>query len=251
MSVLFAVGSPVTPFDLKRMFLGEESPLFLGEVALRTTIIFGYTLLLLRLVGKRGVVQFSMFEVAIIIGLGSAVGDPMFYPDVPLAHAMVVITVVIVMYRLLTALMRRSERFERLVEGEPACVVAAGRLALKHMAEERITRDELFELMRKSGVRQLGEVKRAYLEQSGQLSLFTFPPSEVRPGLPITPPWELRPPPGLDAGRGEADAGTYACLQCGDLRRLDGPAALPRCPRCDAGRWTPAVRDTFEHDPAD
>ncbi|MBN9165362.1 MAG: hypothetical protein BGO98_30195 [Myxococcales bacterium 68-20] len=68
-----------------RDHLGDEPPLFLVEVALRTTIIFVYTLPLLRLLGKRGVAQLSLFQVTIIIGLGSAVGDPMFQADVPLA----------------------------------------------------------------------------------------------------------------------------------------------------------------------
>lgn len=60
------------PLDLKRMFIGDETPLFLVEIAVRTTVIFLFTLLLLRLLGKRGVRQHSLFEVTIIIGLGAA-----------------------------------------------------------------------------------------------------------------------------------------------------------------------------------
>ncbi|HEU4409692.1 MAG TPA: DUF421 domain-containing protein [Polyangiaceae bacterium] len=232
---------PTSPFDLKRVFLGDEPPLFLAEIALRTAFIFAYTLLLLRLVGKRGVGQFSMFEVAIVIGLGSAVGDPMFYPDVPLSHAMVVITVVIAMYRALTSLMRRSERFELLVEGEPRCVVEDGRLRPELLAKKRITRDELFEILRQAGVGQLGQIKRAYLEQSGQLSTFAFPPSEVRPGLPIVPPWELEPPPRFEAGRGEAEAGAYAFRRLASIFSDNGTDANPasastRASRADARR---------------
>ena len=48
-AMLFA---PVRPLDWERMFLGEEKPLFLVEVAIRTTIIFVYTLLLLRVLGR-------------------------------------------------------------------------------------------------------------------------------------------------------------------------------------------------------
>lgn len=246
--LLSPAAASVTPFDLKRMFLGDESPLFLAEVAARSAFIFLYTLVLLRLLGKRGIRQLSLFEFAIIIGLGSAVGDPMFYPDVPLSHAMVVIAVIMFLYRGLTTIMRRSERFERLVEGEPSRVVEAGRLDPARLDAERLTRDELFELLREAGITQLGEVKRAYLEQTGLLSTFAFPPSEVRPGLPIVPPWELRPPPCLDAGS-EVEAGPYACLRCGGLLRLATRERLPRCAHCGSAGWTRALRDGFDADP--
>jgi uncharacterized membrane protein YcaP (DUF421 family) len=52
-----------------------------------------YALLLVRLLGKRGMGQLAPFDFVIIIALGSAVGYPMFYPDVPVLHAMAAITV--------------------------------------------------------------------------------------------------------------------------------------------------------------
>jgi uncharacterized membrane protein YcaP (DUF421 family) len=233
----------VAAFDLRRMFLGDESPLFLAEVAFRTAFLFSFTILLLRLVGKRGVGQFSLFEIAIIIALGSAVGDPMFYPDVPLAHGMVVIAVIVVLYRGLMRLMRRSERFERFVEGEPVCLVDGGRVAVARLGRERLTTEELFEILRQAGVTQLGEVKVAYLEQSGRLSTFAFPPGEVRPGLPIVPPWDIEPPARLEARRDEADGRPYACCGCGGVSRPTAGERLQPCPHCGETGWTPAVRE--------
>ena len=136
----------VRPLDFGRMFFGDEPPLFLVEVALRTTIIFVYTLFLLRVLGKRGVAQLSLFEVTIIIGLGSAVGDPMFQADVPLVHAMLVIAIIVALYRLFMTFVRRSERFERFAEGEPSNVLSEGHIELEALARERISQEELFEI---------------------------------------------------------------------------------------------------------
>ena len=47
------------------------------------------------MLGKRGMGELSPFELVIIVALGSAVGDPMFYADVPLVHGIIVITVVV------------------------------------------------------------------------------------------------------------------------------------------------------------
>ncbi len=85
---------PPIPFDLARMFLGDAPPLFFLEILVRTLLIYGYTIVLIRWIGGRGVAQLSMVELLLVITLGSAVGDVTFYPDVPLLHAMAVITIV-------------------------------------------------------------------------------------------------------------------------------------------------------------
>lgn len=228
------------PLDLKRMFIGDETPLFLVEIAFRTTVIFVFTLLLLRLLGKRGVAQHSLFEVTIVIGLGAAVGDPMFQADVPLVHSMVVLTVIVVLYRGFLSLLRRSELFERFVEGTPTCLVTDGRVDTKALAVERLAPEELFEVLRGSGITHLGEVKRAYIEQSGKVSVFAFPPTEVVPGLPIVPPWDLVPEPPLRTGEDTVDPGFYACRCCGDVIRPAVRRPLPACSQCHAGEWLAA-----------
>jgi hypothetical protein len=93
-------------FDLGRIFLGNLPWFYLAEVILRTTVMYLYALL--RLLGKRGMGQLAPFDFVIIIALGSAVGDPMFYPDVPVPHAMAVITVVVVLTRSVGFLTQRN-----------------------------------------------------------------------------------------------------------------------------------------------
>ena len=83
---------PVEPFDLMRMLVGGQPPLFFAEIVLRTLIVYAYTFGLVRWLGGRSVAQLSVIEFLLVIALGSAVGDAMFYPDVPLLHAMLVIT---------------------------------------------------------------------------------------------------------------------------------------------------------------
>lgn len=57
--------------------------------------------LLLRWLGSRTIGQLSTIEFLLVIALGSAVGDAMFYPDVPLIHALLVVMVVVVANKLL------------------------------------------------------------------------------------------------------------------------------------------------------
>ncbi len=74
-------------FNWKELLLGSEEWNFLPEVGIRTLIMFTIILVGLSILGKRGVKQLSVFELVVIIGLGSAAGDPMFYKDVGLIPA--------------------------------------------------------------------------------------------------------------------------------------------------------------------
>ncbi len=170
---------------LHRIFLGENSLWYLFEVAFRTSFIFSYTLLLLRFMGKRGMGQLTPFEFAIIVALGSAVGDPMFYDDVPLLHTMLVIAIVIGLHRFLSLITQKNEAVEKFMEGETAMLINRGEILLETLFSERLSREELFEMLRVEWISQLGEVRQAFLEPSGNLAVIRWEPS--RSGLSILP----------------------------------------------------------------
>lgn len=225
----------IQPLDWQRMFIGDTDPLFLLEIAIRTGIIFLWLLFLLRITGKRGLAQLSPIELAIVIGLGSAAGDPMFYPEVPLLHAMLVLALVVGFQRLLAHLIIHNETVETFVEGTPVELVRDGVIVLGHLDHAKLSREDLFEKLRAQQVRQLGQVQRAYFEQDGQLSVFlSSPESEARPGLPLVPPWDLACPAPPPAGY----TGPVACLSCGAVQQRQAGACT-----CGGNGWTPATTD--------
>jgi uncharacterized membrane protein YcaP (DUF421 family) len=232
-------------FDLYRIFIGDQPMIFFLEILFRTGVMYLYVLLLLRLIGKRGMGQLSPFEFTIIIALGSAVGDPMFYPEVPLLHCLAVVTLVVAMTRFVTYLSNRSEVVEDFLEGQPCCIVSDGELDLKALDSERFSREELFMLLREKGVRQLGQVQRAYLEPSGGVSAFRTPDEKCKPGLPVLPPYdEWTPPKGFTVDGAARKAGaTYACWKCGHTEEVGAGTASTSCPCCDGDAWVEATRD--------
>lgn len=80
---------------MERINVRGEDWSFLPETVLRSLIMFIVILISLRLLGKRGVKQLSIFELVVIIGLGSAAGDPMFYKDVGILPAIIVFSMVV------------------------------------------------------------------------------------------------------------------------------------------------------------
>ncbi|MEX1022846.1 MAG: YetF domain-containing protein [Dehalococcoidia bacterium] len=226
-------------FDFRRMFLGDLPLVFLLEVAFRTLVMYVFAFGLVRLLSRRAVGQISLVELLLVIGLGSAVGDPMFYPDVPLLHGMTVTAVVIGVNRGMIHLMTRHEALEVMVEGQPVRILSDGVLDLEAMRHAGIAEDEVFAALRVRGLLHLGQARAVYLEESGQFSLFR---AEVeRAGLGVEPPPETEPRSDLREGVRVQVAAEYACRMCGRVQRFEEGDAFPVC-ECDGVEWAAAVR---------
>ena len=225
---------PIVPFDLTRLFLGDRPPLFMLEIAFRTLVIYGYTLLMIRWLGSRGIAEMSAIEFLLVVALGSAVGDPMFYPDVPLIHCMMVITVVVAFNKVLDIAQARNRHVENWVSGVTVKLAADGTIDTETLRAAHLTREEFFLALRQAGVVSLGEVRVAYLETSGDITVFKA--TEPRPGLPVEPPWDIERPQMLRRDEIEMNA-IVACAECGTLEH-----GVPGewCGLCRGEHWIPA-----------
>lgn len=238
--------TPLDPFDLQRIFLGDVPLWFAAEIAFRTAFMYLFALGAVRVVSRRAVGQLSFVEFLLVIALGSAVGDPMFYPDVPLLHGMVVVVVVVALNRGVTALINRSEAAEQAVEGRPYAVVQDGRMRPDEVWAARLNREKLFELLRIERVAHLGEVRWAFMEQRGVLSVVRAGPREERAGLRVTPPWDVETPDRVRAGERAPADGPLGCERCGEVGRFAAGDRVPPCPRCGGTDWADAVRGPVE-----
>lgn len=222
--------------DWKMLLLGSEEWNFLAETAFRTIIMFLVILLSLRMLGKRGIKQLSVFELGVIIGLGSAAGDPMFYKDVGLIPGIIVFIMVIALYRLLTFFINKSRRFELFVEGKPRSIVENGQFLVENFKKELTSLDEFFSQLRMRSISHLGQVKLAIIETNGEVSIYFFPPEEVKYGLPILPDLCEHPLKSIPA------VDVYSCVFCGYTEKLQ-PASSHTCPTCKKKEWLKAMNE--------
>lgn len=216
--------------------MGEEQWAFLGETALRTFVMFMVILLSLRLLGKRGIKQLSVFELGVIIGLGSAAGDPMFYKDVGLLPSILVFSIVVLLYRGITHLINKSRHMEQFVEGVPRMIVRDGRFIVENFKKEPIAFDELFAQLRLNHISHLGQVKEAVIETNGEVSVLFFADDEVKWGLPIGPEVVEH------LSEQIKEEGQYACNYCGHTEHLQ-PTASQSCPVCGKKSWLKAMKE--------
>lgn len=220
-------------FEWSRVLMNDLPIEFLLEVAFRAIIMFVLLLIFMRIAGKRGVKQLSIFEVVIIIGLGSAAGDPMLYDDVGLLPGITVIVVVILLYRLITVVTAKFKWLEHFLEGEAKCLVRDGEFVLDSLNKENLASNEFFSELRTKSVEHLGQIKYTYLETSGEVSIFYKKDEDVSYGLPILP--EL-----FDESTTEVKKEAYyACAFCGHTHFIK--TSTHCCDRCGKDEWVEAI----------
>jgi len=221
-------------FEWKRLFFNDLPFTFLAEVIFRTIIMFTVVLLTLKFAGKRGVKQLSIFEVVIIISLGSAAGDPMFYEDVGLVPAIMVFLVILFMYRCVTWLLGKSKRFENFIEGTVHCIIEDGQFSIQSFEKEDLAQDEFFAELRLKSIEHLGQVRNAYMETNGAISVYFYDDENVKYGLPIRP--QLYNLKNVTIPK----AGIYACTFCANTQRLEPTSGT--CTVCARKEWVEAIK---------
>jgi uncharacterized membrane protein YcaP (DUF421 family) len=228
-------------FDFHRIFLGDAPALFLLEIVFRTLIMYTYTVFLLRILGKRGMGQLSMLELAIIISFGSAVGDPMVGAYVPILHGVIAITAVTIFQIWLERFINKNRKVEAVMEGSPNLVVANGIINWDCMKQDNISKEDLFRALRGKDVQHLGEVGKAFFETSGTISVFFRSSRKMRPGLAVLPDEMVHKEEIIAAGESVVQDDCYACLDCGHTREMKRGGTATHCELCKGQRWVAAV----------
>ena len=223
--------------DWVSIFIHDTTWAFALEIFIRVVVMFSMIIIFLRFTGKRGVRQLSIFELTIILSLGSIAGDPMFTEDLPIIQALIITSTVIGLYRLCTWIMMKYQPFEDLLEGKTIYIVEDGQLVLDKIKKGKMSHDEFFAEMRQQGVEHLGQVRTGLLETDGKLSILLYTDEQVRYGLPLFPKQ-------YQAAQTVKPNVNYACMDCGYVTHLSETDYL--CPRCeDSGRdWALAMNVT-------
>lgn len=219
--------------EWQQVFLKDLDGALALEILVRTLVMFAFILLLLRASGKKGVRQLSIFEVAIIIALGSAAGDPMFHQEDAIVPSLIVFAAILGFYRLITWLAARYEKFESVLEGDPVVIIEHGEISLNNKGKSPFAKDEFFAEMRAKGIEHMGQVRLGILETNGTVSFFYYPDEEVKPGLPVLPPTHYEECAEISC------EGEYSCCYCANTVKLR--TGQHTCKRCKQTKWVKSL----------
>ena len=189
----------------------------------------------MRLMGTRMGSVLTRNEMIAMISLAAANGVALMAPDRGLLPVVVIAAVIIGYQQFIAWRAFRNKKFESLVLDDLSVLVEDGRLQLDKLEEGVLCRTQVLAKLRKDGIANLGNVRRAYQEANGSFSILTFKDEKRRPGLSIVPATDT-------AFREEQEKapGQFACASCGHLQAAKQTPAAD-CPRCQQREWEPAV----------
>lgn len=220
--------------DWLRILVGEVPAAFYLELLLRAAIIFLLLMVAMRFMGKRMSGLLSRNELVAMVSLAAAIGTPLTTPDRGILPAVIIAVIVVYIERWISAKAFRNEDFERYAIGKLDILVNDGVIDLNILKKVRISRERLMAELRGSGVKQLGSVKRFYMEASGFFTLIKN--EEPNEGLLILPSWDEE-----FCKRLAPSEEQLACGSCGFLRQKPVTSGY-KCPHCTADQWAMAVK---------
>lgn len=157
------------------------------RVIVVTPLIYAALILFLRMAGKRSLASLNAFDMAVTVALGSLLASTAASAQIPLVEGMLAIAVLLALQWIVTRMSVASDSIRDLVRSTPRYLVRDGRFCIEAAEEERVTRAEVEEAMRKNGVGRFDRVAALVLETDGSFSVITRGDepldavSEVRP----------------------------------------------------------------------
>jgi len=151
MQRLFSTGIPIT------------------EKVVRTVVVYGAVLFLLRLGGKRTAAQLNSFDLVVLLLISNVVQNAIIGPENSLLGGLIGATVLVVVNDLVSRLARQNDIIDRAMEGTEDRIVEDGAFLDRQLRRLGIRTSDLEVALRRQGAENVGQVKQADLYPSGAI----------------------------------------------------------------------------------
>ena len=141
------------------------------ETFVRGTVLYLGLLVLLRLTPAREAGSVGTPDLLVMVLLADAAQNAMAGPHHAVGDGLTLIATILVWSVVLDWAGYRWSSIHRLLRTPPVRLVREGHILPANLRRELITRDELMAHLRKHGVEDVAEVKGAWIEDDGRISL--------------------------------------------------------------------------------
>lgn len=141
------------------------------EIFLRGSVAYLGILILMRVIMGRQTGTVRISDVLVVVLVADAVQNGMSSNYHSITDGMLLVLTILFWSFALDRLGYRIPMIEHLIHPAPLLLVNEGRMMLRNMRAEHITEGELMSAIRHEGLETLAEVKRAYMEGDGTISV--------------------------------------------------------------------------------
>ena len=140
------------------------------EKILRPVIVYFFLVIMLRLAGKRELVQLNPFDLVVLLTLSNTVQNAIIGDDNSVSGGILGATSLLAVNYLTVRFLYKHKNLDQLVEGNADVLIEGGKLRPEHLKKELITTAQLEAAARKQGFGSLSEVDQCILEPGGTLT---------------------------------------------------------------------------------
>ena len=163
------MSSGTSPFKIITDALVPE-PSSILSVIIRTAIVATLVFIIVKWLGGKGIGQLSPFGLLIVVGLGSAIGDPMIYKEISIPQAMAAVMIAVIIFKVIDYLTLKSRRFREYIEPKPILLVEHGSIVNEGLKKAKMDMADFETELRLRGLEDASEIKYARLESKGKIS---------------------------------------------------------------------------------
>lgn len=145
-------------------------PALILSIILRTLIITGILLIVIKWLGSKGVGQLTTYQLIIVLSLGNIVGEPMINTDTSITTMVAAVIIIIIVFKLLDYVSAKNKRFEKIINPDIISLVKDGNVNREGLTKARVGLKEFESYMRLAGIRDISEIEQSNLEINGQVS---------------------------------------------------------------------------------
>lgn len=152
-------------------------------ISYRTVLLYVLILVILRIMGKREVGELGVIDIVVFVIMAEVAAFALDSPDQKLMQSILPMLILLAIQLLSSFISLKSKKFRNLVDGEPTIIIRHGQILEHEMRKQRYNLDDLFQQLREQQIGSVHEVSFAYLEPSGNLSVFKH--EDVQPVLSL------------------------------------------------------------------
>lgn len=142
------------------------------SIIFKTFILYFYIVLVYRLMGKKEVGKLSIIDLIVSILIAELAAMSIESVERSIFVSIIPILVLVVIQIILSYVSLKSDKFRKLIDGNPTPIIKAGKIKFNEMAKLRYSLDDLITQLREQGIKSIEEVDYAILENNGKLSVF-------------------------------------------------------------------------------
>lgn len=154
--------------DWAQAFAFSISPL---ELFVRGTVMYWFIFVLLRMAGRRDMGSLGVADMLVLVLIADAAQNGMAGEYRSILDGMVLVATIIGWTMAVDRISYLVPPIGRLLSADRVCLVRDGIIARRNLRREYITQEELMSELRLKGISDLAQVRRAYMEADGNISV--------------------------------------------------------------------------------